>query len=110
MITKQDLDSAIAECQGDPNPNAQTCLKLASFYTIQDHLFSNDRIEHDSHYSYADEPSTSVESVNYDGESEFAQIIKGKDMNQVLSILDEAMDTIHVLIPKLYNGIIAKLS
>ena len=34
MITEQDLREAIAECQGQRNPNANTCIKLAAYYTI----------------------------------------------------------------------------
>ena len=38
MITEQDLLSAIAECQGERNPNANTCIKLAAYYTILDNI------------------------------------------------------------------------
>ena len=39
MITEKDLQEAIAECQGQRNPNASTCIKLAAFLTIQKELF-----------------------------------------------------------------------
>ncbi len=39
MITEHDLQEAIAECQGKRNPDANTCIKLAAFYTIKEHLF-----------------------------------------------------------------------
>ena len=39
MITEHDLQAAIAECQGKRNPDASTCIKLAAFYTIRNHLF-----------------------------------------------------------------------
>lgn len=35
MIKLEDLEEAIAECQGQRNPNADTCIKLAAFYTIK---------------------------------------------------------------------------
>lgn len=111
MITKQDLDSAIAECQGDPNPNAQTCMKLASFYTIQDHLFGNEDTENEFIPS-VDPPfgySTDSGVISYDGESEFAQAINGKDTQEVLSIIDEFTQTVNVLIPNLYRGMMRKL-
>ena len=41
MITEKDLQEAIAECQGERNPNANTCIKLAAFYTIRNELFGN---------------------------------------------------------------------
>ena len=39
MITEQDLQEAIAECQGERHPNANTCMKLAAFYTIKNELY-----------------------------------------------------------------------
>ena len=39
MITEKDLQEAIAECEGARNPNANTCIKLAAFYTIRQHMF-----------------------------------------------------------------------
>ena len=39
MITEKDLQDAIAECQGERKPNANTCIKLAAYFTIYDHLF-----------------------------------------------------------------------
>lgn len=38
MITDQALQEAIAECNGKKNPDANTCMKLAAYYTIRDHL------------------------------------------------------------------------
>ena len=39
MITEQDLRQAIAECQGERNPDARTCIKLAAYLTIKEHLY-----------------------------------------------------------------------
>ena len=39
MITERDLQEAIAECNGERNPNANTCIKLAAFLTIQKEMF-----------------------------------------------------------------------
>ena len=45
MITENDLQEAIAECEGVRNPTANTCLKLAAFYTIKDKLYPEPQIE-----------------------------------------------------------------
>lgn len=102
MITEKDLQEAIAECQGVRNPNANTCLKLAAYYVIKDHLFGKE-----PSYSYAAGPEP--EMVEYNSDSEFSKIIKGKDINEVLSIIDELMETLHVINPRLYEGVITKL-
>ena len=52
MITEKDLQEAIAECQGQRNPNANTCIKLAAYLTIQKEMFGTQE-ELIPTYSYA---------------------------------------------------------
>ena len=108
MITEHDLEQAIAECQGERNPNANTCIKLAAFYTIRNELFGKseqiERAEMIPAYSYDAGPT-----IDYDSDSEFASIINGRDPQEVWPVMDELMDTIHALIPRLYDGVLRKL-
>ena len=107
MITEKDLHEAIAECQGERNPNANTCIKLAAFYTILDHI--TEKEEEVLHgYSYAPEPITSNE-VDYDGESDFAIAISGKDAHEVWSLMDELMQTLQITNPPLYNSVMRRI-
>ena len=85
LITRKDLLDAIEKCQGQKNPNANTCIKLAAYYTILDHT------EEDS-YSYANKPSN----------SEFMRIIKNKNLDDVLFAMDEMMEELQATAPKLY--------
>lgn len=103
MITEKDLQEAIAECKGMRNPSANTCMKLAAYYTIHDHMFG--KIEN-VNYSYAAAPSKDLE---YESDSEFFDIIKKKDINDVISIMDELMITLKTINPRLYEGVITKL-
>lgn len=109
MITEHDLEQAIAECQGERNPNANTCIKLAAFYTIRNELFGTpDRSERrEESYSYAAPPGQ--DSITYDGESDFARTIHGMDHDRVWSIMDELMDTVQALMPRLYDGVMRRL-
>lgn len=108
MITEQDLQEAIAECNGQKNPGASTCIKLAAFYTIKDHLFPK---EDTPVYSFSAPPDLiQNEKIEYSGESDFAQAIAGKSTADVLSVVDELMDTINVFMPQLYAGVIQKLN
>lgn len=100
MITERDLQEAIAECQGVRNPNASTCIKLASYYTIMDHL------NPEPTYSYA--PAENV--VRLDSGSEFAELANGMDQHRLLSIIDELMETLSVLNPRLYQAVLRKMS
>lgn len=104
MITEKDLQEAIAECQGQRNPNASTCIKLAAFLTIKEALYGKKEIPT---YSYASEPQTNV--VEYQGESEFAQEIAGRNQEDIWSIMDELMDVIKATNPRLYAGVMRKI-
>lgn len=114
MITETDLKAAIAECQGKRNPDANTCIKLAAFYTIQREMFGEEKqAEPTQSYSYASAPenASAPESlIEYDGESEFAKSIDGRKQDEVLPILEELMQTLQVIQPRLYNAVMNKLS
>lgn len=104
MITERDLEQAIAECQGERSPNANTCIKLAAFYTIRSEMFGRPAEEHMAGYSYATGPT-----IDYSSDTEFSQIITGRDPADVWPVMDELMSTLYVLMPKLYNGVLRKL-
>ena len=109
MITKLDLDSAIAECQGKRNPDASTCIKLAAFYTIRREMFGEEKdVEPLPAYSFAP-ASQPTEGIDYPGESEFARAINGRDQQEIWPVIDELMDTINVLQPRLYDAVMRKL-
>ena len=101
MIREEDLQEAIAECQGQRNPNASTCMKLASYYIIQDHMKKEEPMPQ---YSFA-MPDEAV----YDSGTEFSDRIKGMDTNRVLAVMDELMTTLSVVNPRLYEGVMRKL-
>lgn len=112
MITEKDLQEAIAECLGQRSPNANTCIKLAAYYTIQQNLFpgtSTENVQVPSSYSFAAPPVEQVETVKLDSDSEFSQMIGGRDVNDVLRICDELMNTLKLINPRLYDGVIRKL-
>ena len=107
MITKADLQEAIAECLGKRNPDASTCIKLAAFYTIMGNLYPDEKEPVLPRYSYAPEP---VDEVTYDGDTEFSRAIAGKKPGDIWSVMDELMDALSVLNPRLYNSVMDKIS
>lgn len=106
MITEHDLQEAIAECEGQRNPTANTCIKLAAFYTIKQNLFPKE----ESNYSFTPAPLENVNRVEYKGTSEFAQAIYGMPNDLAWSIMDDLMETLEIINPKLYNSIIRKVA
>lgn len=102
MITEKDLREAIAECEGQRNPNANTCIKLAAFYTILNQMTGSDipGISRDAGIDTR---------IQYDGESDFAHMVNGKEQGDVLPVIDELMDAVAVLNPRLYNSVMNRL-
>lgn len=106
MITERDLDEAIAECVGQRNPNAQTCIKLAAFYTLKEHLYPK---KDDEPFIPSYSTATQGDVVMYEGESEFSQAIQNKDSDQMWAIMDELMTTLAIVNPRLYDSAMRRI-
>ena len=88
MITDAELRKAIAECYEQRNPNANTCLKLASYYVILDHM----------------------ETYSQDsGGSDFQRVAKKMSHEDLMEVMEELMESLQLLVPKLYNSVMEKL-
>ena len=112
MITEKDLQEAIAECEGQRNPNANTCMKLAAFYIIRHEMFGHPLapiekdIEEFGGYSGGSDAENVIE---YDSGSEFSDVIRGMDYADVLPVMDELMESVKIVIPRLYDSVMARL-
>lgn len=118
MITLQDLNSAIAECQGERNPNANTCIKLAAFYTIRQEMFGGEAKPEAapvlSGYSTQAAPGPAAQeqaetTIDFDSGSEFSRAIDGRDAYSVWTIMDELMEVLNATNPRLFNGVMRKI-
>lgn len=109
MITRDDLQAAIAECQGKRNPDATTCIKLAAFYTIQREMFG-EQPEQEPQYSFSAAPEQTTDTISFNGKSEFAQAINGRKQAEIWPVLDELMATVQVIEPRLYAAVMDKLT
>ena len=109
MITEHDLYEAIAECQGQKNPDANTCILLASLLTILDYYQQKREPQAEppptTGYSLAAKPT---DTATYDSGTEFSQAIDGKDTDGVYAVMDELMQAVSVINPRLYNATLKK--
>ena len=104
MITEKELREAIAECQGTRNPNANTCLKLASYYTILDHLLNKEDVP-----EVVEIPAYSYENrEEYSSSTDFGRAIAGQSYLEVMEVMDELMTTLQVINPRLYASVMRK--
>ena len=106
MITIDDLKAAIAECEGERNPNANTCMKLSAYYIL---LREKQGKPDTSGYSSAPAPSVS-ETVDYYSDTEFGQLVQDKPIKDVMSVMDELISVLSAIQPRLYNGVMRKLN
>ena len=92
LITRDDLLDAIDKCQGQKNPTATTCIKLAAYYIILEHFIESD-------YSFKGKQS-----------SEYLSVIRGKSNESVMHIMDNLMSELREDNPELYYSTINKLN
>lgn len=104
MITEHDLLEAIAECQGAKAPNANTCIKLAAYYTILNNLR-----EPDVPMYTISRANDTKNMVALDSETDFAKTVNGMDVSAVMPVMDELMNAVSVLNPRLYESVLEKL-
>lgn len=108
MITEQDLQEAIAECLGERSPNANTCVKLAAFYTIRDQLYPAEDRRALPAYSFSPPPASSY-TVPDLGDTPFYKAIAGRDTEDLWPILDEIFTALRMAYPRLYDLAMRKL-
>lgn len=116
MITEKDLQEAIAECQGERNPNANTCIKLAAFYTIKDHLFPEKTQLPEEisipqlSYSRAAPPDEVETTIDYYSDTEFGRLINGRKASEIWPVVDELVsEAVANLNPRLYDAFLRKI-
>lgn len=94
MPTKDELFKAIDEVSKLPDTYSK-CQKLATFYILLNSLYPEEDLKNNV--------STQFQNIIPEfGSSEFLQKIKGHDMSLVFSILDELMEALKALNPRLY--------
>lgn len=94
MISKDELDKTILELEMRDTTFAN-CSKLADLYIVRDHITSQ----------------TQKQSVPLEtsGDSEFLQAVDGKDSVAVWNIMDDLMDTLQTVAPRVYTSIIERI-
>ena len=103
MITERELLEAIKECEAEPITGSKIS-KLADFYTIYNHLFG---MPYDAAYSYANQIG---KTINVNGDSDFMQAVNGKDTERVMGIIDELLEAVKLLQPRMYDGVMRRIS
>lgn len=81
MLSKQDLDAAIAECLATDKPTKSTCVYLAAFQAVREQFFSDAPAP-------PPEMSFAAPAVDFDSDSDFAAAYR-RDPIFALTVADE---------------------
>lgn len=104
MITRQDLDAAIAECVGERDPTSNTCIKLAAYIIIRNELYPDVPVTSEqTAYSYSGDSS-----VHLNSGSDFATAVEGLPADSVWAVVDELAQTVKILQPRIYRATLRK--
>lgn len=104
MITEKEVQQAIQECMREPVTGNKRAV-LADLIIIQEYLFGQPN--YSAGYSYS---SKAENTIHTKGGTEFLEIVDGKNPEKVWSIIDELMETIKTLHPRMYDRILDKIS
>lgn len=115
MIDEKAIQEAIAYYGGKIDPRRDDAIALAACYILQDHMFGNaeqlfGNPEQFSGYSSAPPPEIPApETVGEYGESEFLRAVAGKNPAAVWKVMNELMDDLAVINPRVYAGVMRKI-
>lgn len=101
MLNKSELIRIIEELEEGPQ-SYQNCEKLATFYAIFDHLYKRPDPE-----PYARASQETI--IGQYGDSEFLQAIAGTEASETWAIIDELMEILKRLQPKIYASVLNKV-
>lgn len=108
MITEKDLQEAIAECLGERRPTANTCIKLAAYYTIKDTLYPDEeKLAETGSYSFSSGPVENT--VDYQSDTDFGRAIEGRNPDELWPLIDELVSSVQLVNPRLYDSFMRKL-
>ena len=105
MFTKAELIDAINQLE-DGKHSIQNCERLAAIYTVLDHLYGE---ETDRGYSYDNKVEAESTIGNY-GESQFLTMIADKPAVKIWHLIDELVQALRVLNPRLLNNFLDKIN
>lgn len=103
MFTKVELMDAINELL-EGKHSIQNCAKLSAIYTVLDHLYPSDDILS----GYSGEANNNL--IGKYGTSEFLRLIVGHDPQKMWLLMDELMQTLTIVQPRLYDSVMRKIS
>lgn len=114
MITEKEVAQAIEECMREPVTGNKRAV-LADLIIIQDYLFgepmqSQETPQPTPMQSYSAPPMEQVEAyIETTGDSEFLKAVDGRKAERVWKLMDELVEAVKILHPRMYSTFIDKI-
>ena len=114
MITEKEIAQAIKECLREPVTGNKRAV-LADLIIIQDYLFGETTQAQEAPQphpmqSYSAPPMEQVEKyIETNGDSEFLKAVDGRKADKVWKLIDELVEAVKILHPRMYTTFIDKL-
>ena len=114
MITEKEIEQAIKECLREPVTGNKRAV-LADLIIIQDYLFGEPMQSQEAPHpmpmqSYSAPPMEQVETyIDTTDDSEFLKAVNGKKADKVWKLIDELVEAVKILHPRMYTTFIDKV-
>ena len=114
MITEKEIEQAIEECMREPVTGNKRAV-LADLIIIQDYLFGETTQAQEAPQphpmqSYSAPPMEQVENyIQTTGDSEFLKAVDGRKADKVWKLIDELVEAVKILHPRMYTTFIDKV-
>lgn len=115
MLDRKEIDLEIARLEYGES-SYQAYAKLATLYAIRDRMDREEGVTvaepaGTSAYGarYSSSPAESATVVGWYGDSDFLRTLEGRDAASAWSIMDDLMDTLHTVNPRVYDGVMRKI-
>lgn len=110
MLDIKEIDYWISRYKQEAN-ELNDCVVLSALYSIRDRLVNEQGPQsHPQIAAYSEAAAPAGEPLGQFGESEFLRAIAGKDTLDVWAVMDEHMNTLRVVNPRVYAGVMRKLN
>lgn len=103
MFTREELIDAINQLEGGKH-SIQNCERLASIYTVLDHLYAP------INTGYSRDNRVDDDRIKKYGNSRFLTAIEGMNAREVWLLVDELIEALGVLEPRLLSSFYEKLN
>ena len=108
MLERRELDERIAEIVNKRDQTVGEIRDLAAFIVARNDLSKENAVG--SYGDAAPAAAAIVETgIGEHGDSEFLQLIAHRDADHVWAVLEEAMETLKVMQPRFYAGVLRRI-